>query len=435
MSTQKEKKSKIGRQKVWTGEVIDKFLTSNGSTIKRVTKQFKNVKSRIRWGCGLCGNEWIGTFDGIYRKVLRGKIPKGCPHCGWTEETVYHDFLDEISHRSAYFLGIFRARGSFTKNTVITSVKDGQIVITSDSLDKMEKIQRLISSNCKVKEKGDSFKIEIYSPKMLQKLKEYKALVNGKKPKSIPKVIRDNPKFFPDFLRGYFDCVGYVELLRNGDRLYDCRVNISVSHSFAKSIKHFYKVGAGNNKSLGYVTKRIINDNERTELHINGTYSSYKFLKWIYNSSVSPIKYMSHKNYNKFLELQAILTLRAERNRKVAELLRDYDNIRKEVKKRPTVKDFVKRYGVSDSQVRKVAQGKNTRGINKKAQQVIRDERGKVTRLKQDMNLIVQDAITRTHLTGDSFRSLAIRWKDYEKYTNKITDFEHLMDEDSEDQF
>ena len=43
---------------------------------KCLSKEYKGVKTHLRWECGICGNKWSATPDNILRD-------RGCPN--WRE--------------------------------------------------------------------------------------------------------------------------------------------------------------------------------------------------------------------------------------------------------------------------------------------------------------------------------------------------------------
>lgn len=408
-------------EKKWTGEAIDKFLISQGSTIRRRTIKFQNVKSRIRWGCTLCNQEWMASFDYLLSRFREYQNLKGCPNCGYNNFTIYHDFLNELTPESAYFLGVFHARGTIKKNK---SLRNINIEITSHSHENLNKLQSLMGGNIPVINITENlYKLRIKSPQMLQKLREYGSVnSNYTKCKGTPVVISKNKQFFSDFLRGYMDCVGYVEILKQQKTNYTgARVSISASPLLIKDIKAFCKKELKLKKTPGYVTERR---EGVTELHFTGNYLAYNFLKITYNSTVSPIKYMSTKNYNKFISIQHALIKRAERNKLVRDLADEYTELKKETKKYG-VPQIAKDHGVSINAVRKIGNNEIPKRLKPEKVSQIMEAYQKFQDLKNEARKVEEKAITLTGVSKTTFYTLTDgKWKKKEKYSKRVEEVE-----------
>ncbi len=416
-------------QKKWTGEIIDDYLKKKGSTLRRLTASFVNVKSQIRWGCSLCNHEWLATFDSIQGRFKYSQNLKGCPHCGYNDVTVYHDFLNELTHEGAYFMGVFFANGSVTKCKTMRSEK---IKLTSNSKEKLEKILSILSSNSPIQEDTSYrqgtrenycwFYVIIKSPQLIKKLKDYKIIrFDGHKYNSIPKIISGNKGFFSDFLRGYMDCKGYIEIL--GDKSLTTtgsRINIPGSKSFIREIQQFHKKALGLKKTYGYVTEGNSKIKRTPEFHICGNYATYDFLKLTYNSSVSPIKYMSTNNYNKFLQIQHNLRERAERNKKIRELADNYTEIHKELKKKG-IAQLALKFKTPKSVIWAIEMGQKPKNIHSSVRKEIYKERSMAVKLKQKADKIAEEACTIGNIKLPTFKVLTYHgWKKIDKYSTRI---------------
>ena len=53
----------------WTASAIDQYLLESGATIRRVSSNFRHIKTPIEWRCSLCGEHWGQSFDTVKRRI------------------------------------------------------------------------------------------------------------------------------------------------------------------------------------------------------------------------------------------------------------------------------------------------------------------------------------------------------------------------------
>ena len=106
--------------KKWTDKTIDTYLLSHSSTIRRVSDGVRHCRTYATWKCSLCGHEWDQTF-GTIQSGVENSGGKGCKNCGKNEYNVYHDFLSTMNEYSAYFIGVYMAKGVKQGNRISIS--------------------------------------------------------------------------------------------------------------------------------------------------------------------------------------------------------------------------------------------------------------------------------------------------------------------------
>jgi len=291
-------------QKKWTLQNIDKFLLDNNSTIRRNSIEVINTRIPIEFKCLLCGDNWKQSFDSLKRK----KNLQGCSNCGNNPHTLYHDILNTIDPYSAYFLGTVTAKGCIKGKTIsFSSPNKAKLTKLAKTMSATYPItidphNKYITSNLK-----PVFKLTIQSPKIIQKLKELK-VDKSSIPKCIPKI------YMHDFIRGYFDFTGYVEILTHANKIKppkeSMRVNICGNQILVNQIQSQFKKCANKKTAWGkgYLTQKSREGlGNRAELHYNGARSANAFLSWLYNTSPNTLKYVDDEKYKAYIHSEHLI--------------------------------------------------------------------------------------------------------------------------------
>lgn len=331
----------------WTPEAIDSFLVSRGSTIRRVSTDIINCHVPMTWKCNLCGHQWSSNFDGIRsRKEL-----KGCQECGRNPYTVFHDFLETLNPLSVYFIGVYMAVGKVKANT---------ISIHSRDKGKLEKIASLISCTYPIKTYTRSgalsptYYLEFHSSKIAKQLASYKKYFNDK---NIPKNLMGKD-FITHFLRGYIDFHAYVEYFKckgYNDKIFDnLRLTICGSLNFLTQLQSLYKkYGAlDDKKRAGYIRKN------KGEFYITGGDSTFYFMRWIYNSEVNPLRYVSNSMYDSYMRVKERYCQERDKKLYIIGKREEYHKLSQEFHKYSTFSLIGSQNNVSMRQVAAIAKGR-----------------------------------------------------------------------------
>jgi len=382
-------KQNTTHQKVWSISAIDRFLLEHDSTIQRLSMAIRHVKTTAEWKCSLCGHTWHQSFDTVRRRV-ESTGGKGCSECGYDEYTVYHDFLqNQLSPKSAYFVGVFFAKGVTGSNNVIK--------ITCREKKKLKKIKDLLACTYPLKYNETSYVLKFKSKKIATVLNLLKKNVT----RGIPKAINKDNELFSHFLRGYIDFKGYVNYIDAKTP----RLTISGNHVFLKNIQDKYKQITEASSIDGKKREGCLRKPKK-ELYITGLESSYHFMNWIYNSEVNPMRYISNSKYDTFLELKDKFYEKQERIDYIKTNQLVYHNFQKELRKL-NGKALAKKHKVKPSDIHKIIKepSKMRQYYSKKLIDNILDSCIRKKEIEREMKSIMVKVCERAGMTPSAFRA------------------------------
>ena len=397
------------RPLTWNSSKIDKFLVNNNSTIKRVSQNIINVKHPLVWQCSLCMHSWKQTFENLRRNIE--KSPYGCNACGRNEYSIYHNFLDDLTPLSTYFMGAYFSRGTYKLKS---KGELNYIQISSDEKGKLERLSSVIFSTYPVIEERGGYKIRIKSKRFYEKLLEYNAIQKDHIPKIIPQSLKAH------FIRGYVDFKGYFEkniypTEREHNKQQGCRFSISGKVEFMKELQEEYKehvshkYNLDNSKRLkkvkGYLQIRKKKNSNHSELHLNGVQNPFYFMEWIYNSEIVPLKYVSGSHYNTFLFLKQQKQQKDETRKYLNHKSQQYRKLKTKCNKLPTLTQMAKKYDVTFDQVKKISTKKSV-AIPIEIKERIEKELLQKKRIQKIMNEIVTRVEHKTGMKKETFKRL-----------------------------
>jgi hypothetical protein len=260
------------KRRVWTPEKMDRFLTTNKSTIRRASPRPFNIKVPMRWKCTLCGHTWEQPFLSIMFKTNL----KGCVSCGTTGGILNHEFLDKITPFSAFFLGAVVASGK-----IVDCARRPCIFVRSGNTAALDKINMILASTYKMRNGhhgADRWNLKLYSRKLVDRLVEMKL-----KPGTIPGAVP--AQLILHFILGYFTFAGTVNKAHHSDRINtEYRVKIPGSKKMLATIQmHFWRF-CPNLGAVGGIFKRQ-GASDPYQLNFYGAVSTYLFLRWLYDST------------------------------------------------------------------------------------------------------------------------------------------------------
>jgi len=394
---------------IWNAAKIDKFLIEHNSTIRRISQNIINVKHPLWWQCSLCLHSWEQTFDSISKRIQSS--PYGCDACGKNEYSVYNHFLDGLTPISAYFMGVYFAKGTYnmTPKGMFSNIQ-----ISSKDKDKLERLSNIIFSTYPVEKNGNIYRIRIKSKQFYDKLLEYNALQKNHIPKIIP------PNLVTHFIRGYVDFTGHFNVTYPEETIghvhnYGCRFNLSGNVKFMTELQKEYKKYVSDkyrtNKRYTASTRTTEvqgylqighNSKKKAELHLSGLYNPFCFMEWLYNSEIVPLKYVSGSRYNTFLFLKQQVNQKNETKDYINKKSKQYKELRKEWHKSLTFTQISKKYGITFDQVKKIST-KESASVNPEVKAEILEKLNRKRHLQKLMNEIITRVEHKTGMKKSTF--------------------------------
>lgn len=197
---------------------------------------------------------------------------------------VNKDFFKKWTKDMAYVLGFFAADGYITvnkrgSNFWCIQITDGELLYKIKNCIKSEhKISKRIGKGSK----KDSYRLQIGSFEMCDDLRRLGFKENKTKSMVIPHVPK---KYFPDFVRGYFDGDGNVWVgLIHKER---SKQSFSISCSFTSCSSDFLFILRARLKNLGLINGTIRKYKDNYYRLTYSILSSLKLYYFMYNESVS----------------------------------------------------------------------------------------------------------------------------------------------------
>jgi hypothetical protein len=257
----------VGPPVKWTIETMTEYSCRHQLHIIPIAKPI-NAHELCTWRCTICNSEFKKAFDYIRQEVeIRHRKLPICNGCKKKIKNPSHKANINIVKQQSIISSYLAGAVTFGQ-VKFSSKKKQKVFFRSNSLEVCQHIASLLETDAQPKPFGKKFSLYINNNELLSAFENY------------PKLFQLNKLHAHAWVRGYFDCGGYVDptyIRGKWACLYGKTEIIEQIYEVFKSAKQ------GSTGRLRYHPKRHSNCTELIFHGLRGGF--YDFLRWLYYSN------------------------------------------------------------------------------------------------------------------------------------------------------